>query len=305
MQVDQFHHGEAGGVPCLRRRAQSFFVLLPVGLGSGQGMVAVPHRKQRGIVSQPGLKRLQRLCQMAEFRLPGDPPAPDMPAVHQKGQVVKEGQRLPPVIQRPDQAVLLVIHQQQNMGQLQGGPLPQLQPGRDALQHRLLRGADQGAAALLIVILLQVNGCHQADAPARLGAALHQNEALRQFHQQALLQIIPHRLLRLLADGLRLLQKGLRDDQAQGGGMPADFLLHRPPHLRLGGVLITGDHRPEAVQVLLPRQQEGGGRDAQAAPINHGVSPPCFLLRMIPGKGRKDCCCVFRQNNEKCPALSR
>ena len=197
MQVDQFHHGEAGGVPCLRRRAQPFFVLLPVGLGSGQGMVAVPHRKQRGIVSQPGLKRLQRLCQMAEFRLPGDPPAPDMPAVHQKGQVIKEGQRLPPVIQRPDQAVLLVVHQQQHMGQLQGGPLPQLQPGRDALQHRLLRGADQGAAALLIVILLQVNGCHQADAPARLVLRSTRMKALRAVPPANTPADSPHRLLRL------------------------------------------------------------------------------------------------------------
>ena len=121
--------------------------------------------------------------------------------------------------QRFDHASPRIVDQQHHMGQFQRRMLPHPYPGRDALQHRPLRGPDQRPGARGEVILLQINAANQSmpHSAVRL-RALQIDQAVRKRPEQAIRQIAVHRSV----DGLnslvhiRAVQIDLRQHQPQG-----------------------------------------------------------------------------------------
>ena len=267
VEVDQLHQGVSGGqlVP-LVRGGELLGPLIAL-LGGGQGVVAVPHGEQEdgqvlhqviavaegGGVGQGGQSGVHLL-----LLLSGQPPAPEVPPLLHELEVV-QGLHLVGVLRQGlDHRPVRVVGQEHHVGQLDGGVLPHRHTGRDAGEDGPLGGPDGGAGAGLVVVLLQV---HHADEPPAhrpaVQGALHIEEAVRVLLEAALPEIAAHGGVDLHDVGLHVgaLQAALRQDQPQGGGGPAHPLLHPLPVLRLGGVLVTGHHAPQA-QVAVPGEQD-------------------------------------------------
>ena len=152
-------------------------------------MVAVPHSKEH--LSVPAQKS-QILCQtFHSFRI--DPPSIDAAAALHQRKAIEFFHLLPARCQARKQRPRAIIHQNHGMRQLQRCAAANLHPGRDALQHRALRGPDQCAASRVIIIFFQIDPAYQPVAHTAADRALHINHGIQTGIKQILFQIALHR----------------------------------------------------------------------------------------------------------------
>ena len=132
--------------------------LLPVGLRSGQGVIAVPHRVDH---VPHGSLVFRELLRQPHGSRPGNRPSPDVAAALHQIEVVQQcSLKVPRAVEEPRP----VVRQHQNVGELHRGFRPHLLPGRDPLKHRPFRGPDRRRGIRCIVVGLKV---HTSDyAPA-------------------------------------------------------------------------------------------------------------------------------------------
>lgn len=134
------------------------------------------------------------------------------------------------------EAVLRIVGQQQGVGELQRGVLPQRHPGREPVEVYPLGGAHRRTGVLLIVVGLQIHRTQQATAHrAALQCPLHIDHGGGQPAEALLPQIVGHGIVDLHDVGLHIgtVQTALGEDQPQGGGSAAYKFLHPLPVLRL------------------------------------------------------------------------
>ena len=180
------------------------------------------------------------------------------------------------------EAVPRIIGQQQRVGELQRGVLPQGHPGREPVEIHPLRGPHRRAGVLLIVVGLQIHRTQQA--PPHLTAPqrpLHIDHGGGQPAETLLPQIVGHGIVDLHDVRLHIgpVQTTLREDQPQGGGGAAHKVLHPLPVFRLRGVLIAGHHRPFMLGTV-PGQQNVRAPEGHMRIRWHHGSP------LLSGAGR-------------------
>ena len=253
VNVVELDEGVPGGMVCPLIFRQGRLDLLPVGLGGGQAVVAVAHgEEEHGVIAVLLFKSIL----VGELREGGEDvlhvPLPrhkttgDMAAAQHQVGVVEAGKLLRLLHQGLDDGTLGVVDEDQDVGELHRGPLPDLQPGRDAGDDGPLGGADQGTGALGVVVFFEIKSHDQAVACIAVGGAFHQHEALGLLLQDALLQILLHVGL----DGgdtlglIRAAQIRFRQNEVQRGGGVTDDLPGFLPILLLGGELVAGHHGP-------------------------------------------------------------
>ena len=262
----------AGRVNGALFRGQGGFQFLPVGLGGGKGMVAVPHRQRHGRLSGGGrpaggkgvriAQRGQRGVDLSDERRVLHGPARQMPAAQHQLALIQLGQLLLAGGHRLDEGAAFIVGQHQHMGRFQHRAAADFQPGRDALRHGGLAGADVRFGTGGVIVGLQIHSAHQAlpDGAVLLGA-LHVHIAVDMAGE--------HRLPVLLhgaADGrqpgrlLRGFQIRLRQHDVQRAGFSSGQFLRFLPVVRLGGKLVHRDAGPGLQRGLLRQQDMGGGK---------------------------------------------
>ena len=205
------------------------------------GMIAVLLFKG-GLVSQLG-KGGEHVHHVP---LPRHQTAGDVAAAQHEVGVVEARELRRLLHQGLDDGALGIVDEDQDMGQLHRGALPDLEARRDAGDDGPFGGADQGAGALGIVVFLQIQGHDQAMAGVAVGGPLDEHEALGLLLEDALLEILLHVGL----DGGDALgfvgaaQIRFGQDEVQRGGRVADDLARLLPVFLLGGELIAGHHGP-------------------------------------------------------------
>ena len=264
--VHHFHQRVPGGqAGPLALRRDLFQVLIAL-FGSGQGVVAVAHRKQQWrhaahavllLHLHIGAQALQRV-RHAVHLLAGQLPALQVAAALLQVKVIEPLHLAAAGRQGFDDGSLRVVDQQHDVGQFDGCVLPDPNTGRDAGEHGALRGADQRAAAGGKVVLLQVHHANQAMAhlAVRLGA-LDIDERILERPEHAAVQILFHGRVnvRNVFVHVGVVQLRLRQNQPQSRGRVAHGVLHRLPVFRLRGKLVTGHHGPLG-HVRAIRQQD-------------------------------------------------
>ena len=237
-------------------------------------MVAVPHGEEHhgeALRAVPGIEG-RRVRQGAEglrhtaLPLLVQEPAPEVSGVLHQVKVIERLQGGLVLRQRLDDRHCRIVGADHHMGQFHTGVLPHRHPGRDAAEHGPLRGADEGGGPRLIVVLLQIHHAHQP--PAHLAGrqcALHIDEGGGAGPEDPVPQIAAHGIGHIHDIRLHVgsVQRALRQDEVEGGGRGPYEPLHPLPVFRLGGVLITGHHRP-FFQVAALREQDIGRVKAQA-----------------------------------------
>ena len=140
-----------------------------------------------------------------------------------------------------------VINEQHDMGQLQRRVLPDPDTGRNPLQHRPLRGANQCFGAGSKIVLLQVNTPHNTVPDMSIGLrSLHIYKRIRHRTESVFRKIRFHTGIHSLNALLHIgpVQVDLRQHQPQRRGCLSHLLLHFLPISRLRSKLVTGDYRP-------------------------------------------------------------
>ena len=286
--VDDLHQSVAGGEVfplALRRHLLEVFI---AGLGGGQGMVAVAHGEEQGLGVPEAVLLLHSLggaeagqgIRDAGDLVGGELPAGEVAAALLKIEVIELLHLGALRRQGLDDAALGIVDEEHHVGQLDGGVLPDPDPGRDAGEDGALGGPDEGAGAGGEVILVQVHHADKAvaDLAVRL-LALDVEEGIRQGLENALVQIPLHGGVDVgdVLVHIGVIQLGLRQDQPQGGGGVAHVLLHSLPILRLGGELVAGHHGPLAHVGVLGQEDVGGIESQLLKVFLHVVSPFHFF----------------------------
>ena len=171
VDVHNFHQGiPKGTISQVRwgfsRRQLVRLVLIPHSLCGGKGMVAVSHRKEEHIAVLASIFHRQLLQ--------GSIAAIQQRSLHGIPHNASGTQHQVPLIQGSrvlgmnlvtagiHQTTSLVVHQQHDVGQLQGGATTNLHAGRNAVRNGSLRGTNKGLGAGLPLIGLQIHRRHQA-----------------------------------------------------------------------------------------------------------------------------------------------
>ena len=271
--VHHLYQGVTGGQRQILLGGLALLLLLIAGLGGGQRVVAIAHGEQQrrhagdvvlllhGLV---GGQALQRVGHGVDL-LVGQLEAADVTAVLHQVEVIDLLHTAGSGGQRLDDGLFGVVDEQHDVGQLDGGVAAHLGPGRDAVQHRALGGADQRARAGGKVISVQVHHADKAVADLAVGLlALDIDQAVGQRFKHAVGQVLAHGGVDVSDQLVHIggFQIGFRQDQAQRGGGVAHLLLHRLPVLRLRGKLVAGHHGPLG-HILALGQQDVGGIKAQ------------------------------------------
>ena len=285
--VDDLYESVAGGKVfplALRRHLLEVFI---TGLGGGQGMVAVAHGEEQGLGIPEAVLLLHGLggaeggkgIRDAVDLLGGELPAGEVAAALLEIEVIELLHLGALRRQGLDDAALGIVDEEHHVGQLDGGVLPDPDPGRDAGEDGALGGPDQCAGARGEVILVQIHHADEAVADLTVGLpALDVEKGIRKGLENALVQIPLHGGVdvRDVLVHVGVIELGLRQDQPQGGGGVAHVLLHGLPILRLGGELVAGHHGP-LFHVGVLGQEDVGGIESQLLKVLHVVSPFHFF----------------------------
>mmetsp|Transcript_45501 Transcript_45501/g.108180 ORF Transcript_45501/g.108180 Transcript_45501/m.108180 type:complete len:288 (+) Transcript_45501:1167-2030(+) len=186
-------------------------------------------------------------------------PALEMATALHQLKVVEFGEGVGTCHQRLDHRLLRIVHQHQDVGQLQWGLLADGNAGREPIGDRLLGGSDQSLGVLLEAVHVQVQR-HQETLAAshvrRLPVDEHKAGVL--WYQDpvpvVLIHLVPDASDDLLV-GLLVAQVHLWEDEVQRGGGILHQVLHLFPVLWLRGVLVAGDDAPLAEVQPGPGQQ--------------------------------------------------
>ena len=289
--VHHLHQGEAGGQGQVLLGGLALLLLLVAGLGGGQGVIAVAHGEQQGshagdaVLLLHGLVGGEALQGVGHgiYLAVGELVAADVAAVLHQVEVIQLVHLAGGGGQRLDDGLFGVVDQQHHMGQLDGGVAAHPGPGRDAVQHGALGGADQGAGAGGEVVGVQVHHADEAVTDAAIGLlALDIHQGLGQHLEHAAGQVLIHGGVDVgdVLVHIGGLQVGLRQDQTQGGRGVAHGLLHGLPVFRLGRELVAGHHGPLA-HVLILGQQDVSRVETQLLEfLVHEKTPP-LLFRKV------------------------
>ena len=155
-------------------------------------MVAVAHGEKEAVAAL--VKGFQGLSQGGHILGIGHSPAPDMAASRHQIEVVQFFQRIPALIDGLDEGALRIVGQQHYVAQLQGCAPADIHAGREPLYHSALGAANQGLGAWGIVVHLQVDGGHQAQADASGSLPFYQHKALYRPGEELLL-VLGHALV--------------------------------------------------------------------------------------------------------------
>ena len=204
------------------------------------------------------LKHGQRAEHAADIAFPVHKVAGDVPAVKHQVGIVKLCQLRFLLGERLNDRLLRVVNQHEDVRQLNGCALADLEPWRNAGNNRPLRRANQRGRSLGIVIRFKVEREDEPRAHHAADRACHQHKPLRLLFENALVEVLAHMRFDAL-DALRftgLFQICFRQNQLQRRRCFADDSLGFLPVFRLGGELVAGDDRPFGIVRALFRQQD-------------------------------------------------
>ena len=253
VDILQLHQGKARRVGGEILAGMGFFELLIAGLGRGQGVVAVAHGEDHGHAGKAFVlfPHVGGVVRQARFKvvhgLALHQPAGDVTAALHEVKVIELGKGLLPGGNGLEEHLIVVVAEHQDMGQLDGRVLAHPHPGRNALHHGLLRGADGGGGAGRIIIGIQIHHTNKTLADgAALQRALHIHKGTGIGLEHALFAVLGHGLVDEGGVGglLGRAQLGLGQDKVDGGRRVAGGFAHPLPIGRLGGKLVAGDHGP-------------------------------------------------------------
>ena len=297
MDVLQLHQRIAGG---MGRQIHTGIVLLQLfiaALGGSQRVVAVAHGEDNGLALQ-AFVLLANICRVLSqscvelFDLfLRNQPAGDMAAVFHQVAVVQHLEAVLLGGDGLDQNLLVVIAQQQDVGQLDGSIAADTLTGRNTLGDGALGSADGGGGAHGVIVSIQIHHAHQTHTDgAVLQGALHIDQAVLIGLEDAVLHVLSHGLVDQSGVSGFLLgaQLGFGQDQVDGGNAALSVGTDAVPILLIGGELVTGDDGPlgkvgvlgqqnisRQENILVHRnlllsyrfQREKGGRAARSAAI--------------------------------------
>ena len=167
MNVLQLHQGIAGGMIGQVLTGMVPLQLFIAALGSGQGVVTVANGKDQRragevfVLLGAGGGIGGETVAEALGRFTGNQPAGDVAAVLHQVEVIELGQGILNGFHRLNQNLLIVVAQQQDMGQLDAGVPADSLAGRDPLGDGALGGADGRGGTGVVIIGIQVHGAHQ------------------------------------------------------------------------------------------------------------------------------------------------
>jgi hypothetical protein len=223
---------------------------------------AVASRKRRRVG-----ERVQRPCHALASsgvdRVSGDATA----SKHQFG-FVQLREPLALGADRFDHRAVRVVDQHQDVRHLELGAAPDLDPRSQALDHRPFGRAYRARGLAAEIVLLEIELQHEPAADAIAERSLDVNGACVCV-QHAVGEIAPHRVLDSFdaRRGVRFPQVRLGEDQVQCRRRVANHARDAVPVLRLGGVLIAGDHGP--LREIDSRAWEKNPRQSEASPSAH------------------------------------
>ena len=186
---------------------------IPNRLGRSQRMITVAHREQH-IVSALRFEPRKRVLNATQHRRIVDKPALNMASVLHQRRAVYLRELFSDLINRRNHGILDIVDQQHDMGTFQHCILAQANANGQSLGHRSFRGANQRLFGGIDVVLLKIDCEHHTNACAMRRFTLHHDDALRQAHEHAILNVIAHCLFGMCDSlaGIPAFQEKLRND---------------------------------------------------------------------------------------------
>jgi len=174
-------------------------------------------------------------------------PALEMSAVLHEVEVIEFGELVALCFQRLDNGALYIVNEYHDVRKLQRCVAAYLHARWNAGGNGGFRSAHLGLAALVVVVLLQVDGSDKSGAYLPVGlCAAHEYQRGLILVEQSLVEVLLHGAVDLCNAGVRvrLLEVDLGEYEVQRGGSVPCYLGGLSPVFRLAGVLVACDYRP-------------------------------------------------------------
>ena len=151
--------------------------------------------------------------------------------------------------ERLEDGLFRIVDQHKNVGELQVGASADRDARRQTLRDDSLGRADQAVRVFGVIVLLQIDGAHQARADQSVRkTAFHVDQAVGVTGEQTPVQILVHRAVDRFDAlfGVGAVEPDLGQSDAQGRRSVTHELLHTVPVVGLGSELVAGNNAPFA-----------------------------------------------------------